>query len=51
MAMGVRAMIGGAHKYVANRDLTADQIWSELLKHHATNDIITAGTEGAGDHT
>jgi hypothetical protein len=51
MALGVRAMIGGVHKYVNHKKPTADQIWSELLTHHATKDIVTASTAGAGDHT
>ena len=50
MAMGVRAMIGGAHVYVNNKTLSSDQIWAELQKHEKTDNIITAGTDGFGDH-
>ena len=46
----VRAMIGGPHTYLNNKTLTIDQLWAGLQKHEKDNNIITAGTDGFGDH-
>ena len=50
MYMGVRALIGGVNVFFENKDLTADKIWAELIKHEKTHNIITAKVDGAGNH-
>jgi hypothetical protein len=49
MGPAIRMMTGAAYEFHSHPKMNADSLWTELITHEATNDILTVGTNGGND--